>query len=70
MKALFVEPTALRILATRMLARLSKRAFFSPIAPLREEDVAPAPLPGPRYVRVRNRLTAICGSDLHFIALS
>jgi threonine dehydrogenase-like Zn-dependent dehydrogenase len=67
MKALYVEPTALRILATRMLARLSKRAFFGPVAPLREADIAPAPLPGPRYVRVRNRLAGICGSDLHFI---
>jgi 2-desacetyl-2-hydroxyethyl bacteriochlorophyllide A dehydrogenase len=67
MKALYVEPTALRMLATRVLARLSKRAFFSPIAPLREGNVAPAPLPGPRYVRVRNRLAGICGSDLHFI---
>jgi 2-desacetyl-2-hydroxyethyl bacteriochlorophyllide A dehydrogenase len=67
MKALYVEPTALRMLATRILTRLSKRAYFSPLAPLREEDVAAAPLPGPRYVRVRNRLAGICGSDIHFI---
>jgi threonine dehydrogenase-like Zn-dependent dehydrogenase len=67
MKALYVQPTPLRMLATRMLARLTKRAFFSPLAPLREEDIASAPLPYPRYVRVRNRLAGICGSDLHFI---
>ncbi len=67
MKALYVEPTAPRLLATRVLARLSKRAYFSPAAPLRVGDIASVPLPGPRYVRVRNRLGGICGSDLHFI---
>jgi 2-desacetyl-2-hydroxyethyl bacteriochlorophyllide A dehydrogenase len=67
MKALYVKMTAPRVLATRVLARLSKRAYFSPIAPLREEDVAPAPLPDPHYVRVRCRLGGICGSDMHLI---
>jgi 2-desacetyl-2-hydroxyethyl bacteriochlorophyllide A dehydrogenase len=67
MKALYVKMTAPRVLATRVLARLSKRAYFSPIAPLQEEDVAPAPLPDPHYVRVRCRLGGICGSDIHFI---
>jgi threonine dehydrogenase-like Zn-dependent dehydrogenase len=67
MKALYVETTAPRIMATRMLARFSKKAYFSSIAPLRDGDIVPGPLPGPRYVRVRNRLAGICGSDLHFI---
>jgi len=67
MKALYVKMTAPRVLATRVLARLSKRAYFSAIAPLREEDVAPAPLPDPHYVRVRCRLGGICGSDMHLI---
>jgi threonine dehydrogenase-like Zn-dependent dehydrogenase len=68
MKALYIRVAVPRILATRILARLSKKmAYFGPMAPLREEEVAPAPLPGPRYVRVRNRLAGVCGSDLHFI---
>jgi 2-desacetyl-2-hydroxyethyl bacteriochlorophyllide A dehydrogenase len=67
MKALYVKMTAPRVLATRVLARLSKRAYFSPIAPLREEDIAPAPLPDPHYVRVRCRLGGICGSDIHMV---
>ncbi len=68
MKTLYVKMSIPRLLATRALGRLSKkRAFFGPMAPLREEDIAPAPLPGPRYVRVRNRLAGICGSDIHFI---
>jgi threonine dehydrogenase-like Zn-dependent dehydrogenase len=69
MKALYVKLTPLRMMATRMLmlARLRKRAYFSPFAPLREEDIPSPPLPDPHYVRVRNRLGGICGSDIHFI---
>jgi len=66
-KTLYVEMTARRILATRLLGRLTRRAYFSPVAPLQAADVPSAPLPGPRYVRVRNRLAGICGSDLHFV---
>jgi len=69
MKALYVNVTAPRMLATRtlMLARLRERAYFSPLAPLREEDIPSPPLPDPHYVRVRNRLGGICGSDIHFV---
>jgi threonine dehydrogenase-like Zn-dependent dehydrogenase len=69
MKALYVKLTPFRMMATRMLmlARLRKRAYFSPFAPLREEDIPSPPLPDPHYVRVRNRLGGICGSDIHFV---
>jgi len=68
MKALYVNLTAPRMLSTRMLVRLSKRAaYFGPLAPLREEDVAWPPALEPRHVRVRNRLGGICGSDIHFV---
>jgi threonine dehydrogenase-like Zn-dependent dehydrogenase len=69
MKALYVKLTPVRMMATRMLmlARLRKRAYFSPLAPLREEDIPSPPLPDPHYVRVRNRLGGICGSDIHFV---
>jgi threonine dehydrogenase-like Zn-dependent dehydrogenase len=69
MKALYVNLTPLRMLATRMLmlARLRKQAYFSPFAPLRAEDIPSPPLPDPHYVRVRNRLGGICGSDIHFV---
>ncbi|UCH87029.1 MAG: alcohol dehydrogenase catalytic domain-containing protein, partial [Dehalococcoidia bacterium] len=68
MKALYVNVTAPRMLATRVLARLSKRgAYFSPLAPLREEDIPWPPVLEPHHVRVRNRLGGICGSDVHFV---
>lgn len=67
MKTLYVEISAPRFIATRLLGRISKGAFFGSLAPLREADIEPAPLPGPRYVRVRIRLAGVCGSDLHFV---
>ena len=68
MKALYVKVTAPRMLATRVLARLSKRgAYFGPLAPLREEDIPWLPVLEPHHVRVRNRLGGICGSDIHFV---
>jgi threonine dehydrogenase-like Zn-dependent dehydrogenase len=69
MKALYVKLTPARMVATRMLmlARLRRRAYFSPLAPLRKEDIPSPPLPDPHYVRVRNRLGGICGSDIHFV---
>lgn len=68
MKALYVKVTAPRMLTTRVLARLSKRgAYFGPLAPIREEDVAWPPALEPHHVRVHNRLGGICGSDIHFV---
>ena len=67
MKTLYVEFSPTRIIATRLLGRISKGAFFGSLAPLREADIELPPLPGPRYVRVRNRVAGVCGSDLHFV---
>ena len=67
MKALYIEIKPQRMLATRALARFSKNALFGPLAPLQEAEIPSPRLPGPRYVRVRNRLAGICGSDLHFV---
>jgi threonine dehydrogenase-like Zn-dependent dehydrogenase len=68
MKALYVKVTAPRMVATRMLARLSKKgAYFGPLAPLQQEDIAWPPVLEPHHVRVHNRLGGICGSDIHFV---
>jgi threonine dehydrogenase-like Zn-dependent dehydrogenase len=54
-----------RILATRLLGRFSQAAYFAATSPLCLVDLADPPLPAPDWVRVRNRLCGICGSDLH-----
>lgn len=58
-----------RVLLTQLLGRISKQAFFAPISPLGIVDLPDPPLPAPDWVRVRNRLCGICGSDLHQIFL-
>jgi threonine dehydrogenase-like Zn-dependent dehydrogenase len=67
MKALYIDIKPQRMLATRALARFSKNSLFGPLAPLREVEIPSPRLAGPRYVKVRNHLAGICGSDLHFV---
>ncbi|MGB6837371.1 MAG: zinc-binding dehydrogenase [Dehalococcoidia bacterium] len=75
MKTLYVDLSPQRVLiagrllgpAARRIPRLRNQAYFGRFAPLQEEDIPSPSLPGPNFVRVRNRLSAICGSDLHFV---
>lgn len=54
-----------RVATTRLLGRLWRRAFFWPTSHLRVMELPDPPLPARDWVRVRNRLCGICGSDLH-----
>ncbi|GHO93367.1 hypothetical protein KSF_034150 [Reticulibacter mediterranei] len=56
-----------RILLTRLLGQFWPGAYFSSFAPLRVENVPRERLAASNWVRVRNRLAGICGSDLHLI---
>jgi 2-desacetyl-2-hydroxyethyl bacteriochlorophyllide A dehydrogenase len=67
MKALYIDIKPQRMLATRALAHFSKNMLFGPLSPLQEAEIPSPRLPGPGYVRIRNRLAGICGSDLHFV---
>lgn len=69
MHTMYVEMSALRFVLTRALGRLTSRAFFAPTSPLHLADLPDPPLPAPDWVRVRNQLCGICGSDLHQIFL-
>jgi threonine dehydrogenase-like Zn-dependent dehydrogenase len=67
MKTIYVDLEIPRVLATRALGTFWPGAYTSPISPLHFVEQPDPPLPGPRYVRVRNRLGAICGTDLHLV---
>lgn len=69
MRTLYLEPTPVRFVLTKALARLTPAAYFAPISPLHLAELPDPPLPAPEWVRVRNRLCGICGSDLHQIFL-
>jgi threonine dehydrogenase-like Zn-dependent dehydrogenase len=65
MRTMVLDVSVPRIVLTRLLGRLTRAAYFAPTSPLRLVDLPEPPLPAPNWVRVRNRLCGICGSDLH-----
>jgi len=69
MRTMVLELSVPRILMTRLLGRASRAAYWGPASPLRLVDLPDPPLPAPDWVRVRNRLCGVCGSDLHQIFL-
>lgn len=69
MRTLYLEPTPARFALTKALARLTPAACFAPTSPLHLAEIPDPLLPAQDWVRVRNRLCGICGSDLHQIFL-
>ncbi len=56
-----------RVLLTQLIGRFYPDIYFSTIAPLQVQNLPRQPLPASDWVRVRNRLAGICGSDLQLI---
>ena len=56
-----------RVLITQLLRRVWSGASFSSLAPLQVQNLPRQSLPEKNWVRVRNRLAGICGSDLHML---
>ncbi|OQY24176.1 MAG: hypothetical protein B6I34_03745 [Anaerolineaceae bacterium 4572_32.1] len=67
MKTMYLDISVLKIVLARLLGRLSTSAYFGPASPLHLTELPDPSLPAPDWVRVRNRLCGICGSDLHQI---
>ena len=63
MRALVVARKPLRFAAARLASELEP-GRGARVGPLRLKDVEEPPLPGAGWVRVRPRLSGICGSDL------
>lgn len=55
------------VIPVKILGLFSREAYFASFAPLQVQNLPRQPLPASRYVRVRNILSGICGSDLHFV---
>ncbi|MFL5625868.1 MAG: alcohol dehydrogenase catalytic domain-containing protein [Ktedonobacteraceae bacterium] len=60
-----LDPT--RVIPTKLLGLFWRGAYFSSFAPLQVQNLPRQPLPAANWVRVRNSLAGICGSDLHLI---
>lgn len=67
MRAIYFEKNIPKILLTKALKPVWPGVVYSAISPTRVVDVPEPPLPGPRWVRVKNRLCGICASDLHLL---
>ena len=62
---LHLEPK--RVLLTKLLGLFYPNTYYSFLSPLQVRNLPRQPLPSASWVRVRNRLAGICGSDLHLI---
>ncbi len=67
MKALTFEYSVPRYLITGMLDRRWSRVLFTPLAPVRLREVPEPDLPGDDWVRIRPRVSGLCGSDMGII---
>lgn len=56
-----------RVIITQLLRPIWPGISFSSFAPLQVQNLPRQPLPEKTWVRVRNRLAGICGSDLHMV---
>ncbi len=65
MQTMYLDLSVPKIALTRLLGRISTAAYFSAVSPLKLAALPDPPLPADNWVRVRNRLCGICGSDLH-----
>lgn len=61
-----MELSPRRVLLTRFLGTFWPGAYFSSFAPLQVQNLPRQTLPAHDWIRVRNRLAGICGSDLHY----
>lgn len=55
------------IIPTKILGTFWQGAYFTTLAPLQVQNLPRQSLPASNWVRIRNSLAGICGSDLHLI---
>ena len=69
MRTIYLELSPTRFVGTKLMGKLSRKAYFAPFSMLHYSEITDPPLPAQNWVRVRNRMCGICGSDLHQIFL-
>jgi threonine dehydrogenase-like Zn-dependent dehydrogenase len=67
MRTIYFEKSIPKILLTKALRPIWPAVIYSRLSPTRFVDVPEKPLPGPGWVRMRNRMCGICASDLHLL---
>jgi len=67
MRAIYVDKNIPRMLGVKALKPLWPGVVYSRLSSARFADIGDPELPGPRWVRVRNLMCGICGSDLSLL---
>lgn len=69
MWSVYLDANPARVGATRALGAVSRRAYFSPLAPLRTRHLGKVGLPGRRWVRVRNIMAGVADDEVERVYL-
>jgi threonine dehydrogenase-like Zn-dependent dehydrogenase len=69
LKALYFENKVGNIVATKIASKFTRSAAFAPFSHFKYAEVREPEIPNPRWLKVKNRICGICGSDIHFIFL-
>jgi threonine dehydrogenase-like Zn-dependent dehydrogenase len=69
MRTIYFEKSIPKVILSKALQPIWPAVIYSRLSPVRFVDLPERPLPGPAWIRVRNRLCGICASDLHFVFL-
>lgn len=64
MRAIYVDKKISRMLTVKVLRPLWPDVVWSPLSPARVVDLPEPPLPGPKWLRVRNSQCGVCSTDL------
>ncbi len=71
MKAVVINFSLAKAALTLLLSKISRSAYYGPLSMVRYYPDYPEPeLPGEDWVKIKTRLSGICGSDLRIITLS
>lgn len=67
MRAIYFDKDIPRALLTKAIAPWWPGFVWTPLSPVRAAELPDPPLPGPRWLRVRNERCGICASDLSLL---
>src|SRR5574341_1604130 len=67
MRTIYVDKNIPRVLLTKAISPLWLDFVWTPLSSARAARLADPPLPGPRWLRLRNERCGICASDLSLL---
>jgi len=67
MRTIYLDKDIPKALLIKALRPIWPGVVFTPLSPTRDVVVPDPPLPGARWVRLRNRVCGVCASDLHLL---